>query len=78
MTFLLTLLAFAISLLLGILGTVIAAGLRGAHPNLTEAYRHVAAPVAAAVGSVVLISMTALEVRRYRHDKALAAIELSS
>lgn len=77
-TFLLTLLSFALSLMLGILGTVVTAGLRGLHPNLTHAYRHVALPTAAVVGAVALISMTVLEIRRYRQDKALAAIARSS
>jgi hypothetical protein len=74
-TFLLTLLAFAVSLFLGILGTVITAGLRGFHPNMVHAYRHVAVPFAAGVGAIVLISMTVLEVRRYRRDETLTRIE---
>jgi uncharacterized membrane protein YeaQ/YmgE (transglycosylase-associated protein family) len=77
-TFLLTLLTFAVSLMLGILGTVIAGWLRGAHPNMSNAYRQVAAPIAAAAGAVVLISMIVLEVRRYRREKTLTAIERSS
>lgn len=77
-TFLLTLLSFAVSLLLGILGTVIAAGLRGVHPDLSHAYRHIAVPVAAAVGVIVLVSMTILEIRGYRREKVLQAIERSS
>jgi hypothetical protein len=74
-TFLLTLLAFAVSLLLGILGLVIAARLQGVHPNLTAAYRHIALPTAAAVSAVVLISASAVEVRRYRQTKTLAELE---
>ena len=74
-TFLLTLLSFAVSLLLGILGLVIAARLRGLHPNLTAAYRHIALPTAAVVSAIVLISASAVEVRRYRQTKALAEIE---
>jgi len=77
-TFLLTLLTFAVSLMLGILGTVIAARLRGLHPDMTNAYRHVAAPIAGVAGVIVLISMIVLEVRRYRRDQALTAIERSS
>ncbi|MGA9352523.1 MAG: hypothetical protein WBV46_02455, partial [Terriglobales bacterium] len=49
-TFLVTLLSFAVSLLLGITGIVIVARLRGLHPNLTIAYRHIAFPVAAVIG----------------------------
>src|SRR5690242_1886986 len=73
--FLLTLLAFAVSLLLGILGLVVTARLQGIHPNMTAAYRHIALPFAAAVGIIVLISASAMEVRRYHHAKALADIE---
>ena len=74
-TFLLTLLVFAVSLLLGILGLVIAARLRGFHPNMTTAYRYIALPRAATVGAVVLIAATVIEIRHYRQTKALAEIE---
>jgi hypothetical protein len=74
-TFLLTLLSFAVSLLLGILGLVIVGGLRGFHPNMAIAYRHIALPVAAVVAAVTLTSATVIEIRRYRQTKALAAIE---
>jgi hypothetical protein len=77
-TFLLTLLSFAVSLLLGILGTVISAWLRGARPNLNVAYRHFAAPMAAVAGMVVLVWTAVVEVRQYRQDKALAEIERAS
>jgi hypothetical protein len=74
-TFLVTLLAFAVSLLLGILGVVVAARLRGFHPNMATAYRHIALPAAALVGAIVLISASIIEIRRYRQAKALAEIE---
>jgi ABC-type dipeptide/oligopeptide/nickel transport system permease component len=74
-TFLLTLLSFAVSLLLGILGVVIAARLQGLHPNMTIAYRHVALPVAAVVSTIVLIAAVVMEIRRYRQTKALSEIE---
>jgi hypothetical protein len=74
-TFLLTLLSFAVSLLLGILGIVIAAYLRGIHPNLTTAYRHIAFPVAAVVGTIALIFATVTEIRHHRQAKTLAEIE---
>ena len=77
-TFLLALLAFAVSLLLGILGLVIAARLRGLHPNMTTAYRNIALPVAATVGAVVLIAASVIETRHYRQTKALAEIERTS
>jgi len=74
-TFLLTLLSFAVSLLLGILGIVIAARLRGVHPNMTIAYRDFAVPVAATAGVITLISASVIEVRHDRRNKALAEIE---
>jgi hypothetical protein len=77
-TFLLTLLAFAVSLLLGILGLVITARVRGFHPNMTMAYRYVALPVAAGVGAIVFISAGVMEIRHYRQTKALAEIERMS
>jgi hypothetical protein len=75
LTFLLTLLSFAASLLFGILGIVIVAALRGIHPNMPAAYRHIALPVAAVVAAVTLISASVIEIRRYRQTKALAEIE---
>ena len=74
-TFLLTLLSFAVSLLLGILGIVIAARLRGIHPNMTLAYRHIAAPAAAVLAGVVLVYATVTEIRHYMQAKTLAEIE---
>lgn len=74
-TFILTLFSFAISLFLGILGVVIGSRLRGIHPNMAFAYRHIAAPAAAIVGSIVLVSATAMEIRHYRQSRALAEIE---
>ena len=74
-TVLLTLLAFAVSLLLGILGIVIAAHVRGIPPDLSFAYRYIAAPIAAIIGALVMILAIALEIRHYRQSKALAQIE---
>ena len=75
MTFILTLFSFAVSLFLGILGIVVGAHLRGIHPNMAFAYRHIALPAAAVAGSIVLVSATAMEIRHYRQARALAAIE---
>jgi len=77
-TFLLTLLSFAICLLLGILGLVISGAMRGVHPNLATAYRHFAFPAALAIAAVVLVSATIMEIRRYRQMKALAGIARAS
>lgn len=73
-SFLLTLLCFAVSLLLGIAGMVVKGRLRGVRPNMTVAYRQVALPAAAIVGAVALIVMTTMEIRNYRQSKALAEI----
>jgi uncharacterized BrkB/YihY/UPF0761 family membrane protein len=75
LTFLGTLLCFAVCLLLGILGTVIAAALRGVHPDLRMAYRAFAIPVAAISACVVFVCMLVVEIRHYRQAKTLAAIE---
>jgi len=77
-TVLLTLLSFAVSLLLGIVGVIIGAKLRGGTPNMQIAYRDVAAPVASVVFSIVLVSSLFMEIRNYRQAKALAAIETVS
>lgn len=68
-SFLLALLSFAVCLFLGILGLVIAAVVRGVHPNLTVAYREIAFPVALVAGTVALVAAIILEVRYYRHER---------
>jgi hypothetical protein len=73
-TFMVTLLSFAVTLLLGIFGVVLAAKLKHAVPNMTLAYRDVALPVAGVVAAVVLISASVMELRHYRQAKALARI----
>lgn len=77
-TFIVTLLSFAVSLLLGIGGVVLAARLREAHPNMALAYRFVALPVAGTVAAIVLVSSTFMEVRHYRQTKTLEGIERAS
>jgi len=78
LSFLLTLLAFAVSLLLGILGMLITARLRGFQPDMTLAYRHIALPIALAAGAVALIVTTVIEIRNYRQARALAQIARAS
>jgi uncharacterized membrane protein YfcA len=77
-TFLLTALGFAISLLLGILGILAGSWLRGVHPNLTIAYRSIATPAAASIAVIVLVTTISMEVRHYRQMKVLADIERTS
>lgn len=75
LTFIGTLLCFAVSLLLAILGMVIVSRLRGVHPDMRIAYRLIALPAALAAGTAILITMLVVEIRRYRQVKALSAIE---
>jgi amino acid transporter len=74
-TIILTLLSFAVSLFLGILGTVMGAKLRGVHPNMTFAYRHIALPVATVAAGIVFISAVIMEIRQYRRARVLDHIE---
>ena len=50
-TFIGTLVCFAVALLLGIVGTVIVASLRHTQPNMRIAYQQIALPMAATAGS---------------------------
>jgi hypothetical protein len=68
-SFLLALLAFAVCLFLGIVGLVIAAGLRGAHPNMTVAYRDFAFPVAVFAGGAALVAAVVMEFRHHRRQE---------
>jgi len=74
-TFIGTLISFAVSLLLAILGTVIVAFIRGLHPDMTIAYRHIAIPVAVVAGSIICVLSLIMEVRHYRQARTLSAIE---
>jgi hypothetical protein len=53
-------------LFLGILGSAAYGLLPGHHIDMTNAYRHVAIPVAILVGSVALVGSAVLEVRARR------------
>ena len=68
-SFLLTLLSFAVCLLLGIVGLLISARLRGVYPNMTLAYRHIAFPAAIVLGTLAMLAAISLEVRHYRHER---------
>ncbi|MGA7819698.1 MAG: gamma-glutamyl-gamma-aminobutyrate hydrolase family protein [Candidatus Sulfotelmatobacter sp.] len=74
-TFICTLISFAVSLFLGIVGTVIVAAVRGVHADMTLAYRHIALPFAVMAGSIIFVLALVMEIRHYRQSKALAAIE---
>jgi hypothetical protein len=73
-TFIGTLISFAVSLLLGIIGTVIGSALRHINPNMTVAYRLIALPAAVVAGSIIFVLVLTMEIRHYRQSKTLAAI----
>jgi uncharacterized BrkB/YihY/UPF0761 family membrane protein len=77
-TFIGTLLCFAVSLLLGIIGTVAVSRIRGVHPDMTLAYRHFAIPVAVVAGTIIFVLVVAMEIRHHRQTKTLSAIERMS
>ena len=74
-TFLFTLLTFAVSLLLSILGTEVYSQVKHVAPNLTFAYRDIAFPCAITAGGIVLVLSLTMEIRNYRQRKMLAGIE---
>jgi hypothetical protein len=78
MTFLLTVLSFAVGLLLSILGTVVYSQVKHVAPNMTFAYRHIAFPFAISVGAMVLLLLILMEIRNYRQRRALEGIERAS
>lgn len=77
-TFIGTLLCFAISLLLGIVGVVSVSLLRGIHPDMSIAYRMIALPAALVAGTIIFVLAIAMEIRHYRQSKTLTAIERMS
>ncbi|MGA9392326.1 MAG: hypothetical protein WBV69_18005 [Candidatus Sulfotelmatobacter sp.] len=77
-TFIGTLLSFAVSLFLGIVGTVAVSAARHVDPNMTLAYRRIALPVAAVAGSIIFVLALTMEIRHYRQTKTLASIERAS
>lgn len=74
-TFIGTLMSFAVSLLLAIIGTVAASLIRHTHPDMRIAYRLVALPMALVAGGVIFVFSLAIEIRHYRQMKTLSAIE---
>jgi uncharacterized BrkB/YihY/UPF0761 family membrane protein len=74
-TVLVTLISFAIALLLALLGLILSAKVRGISPNLTVAYHRIAFPAATLLGGIVLVLSTVVEVRHYCQAKALARLE---
>ena len=75
LTFIGTLLTFSVSLLLAIVGTMIASVIRGVHPDMRIAYRHFALPAALVAGCIILIGSVVSEIQRFRPSRRLTAIE---
>ena len=65
-TVLFTLVAFAVGLLCGIIASVLYAAVRGAHADMTMAYRCAAVPLAAMVLVISFVAMLTTEIRRTR------------
>ena len=77
-TLLLTLLSFAVALLLSILGAIVYSQVEHVAPDLPFAYRHIAFPFAITVGAIVLVLSLVMEIRNYRQRRTLAGIERAS
>jgi hypothetical protein len=65
-TLLFTAAGMGAGLFLGILGTAIYGMISGSHIDMTNAYKHVAIPLAILSGSVALVGSAVLEVRARR------------
>ena len=74
-TFIGTLISFAASLLVGIIGTVVVSALRHVRPNMTIAYRLIALPAAVVAGGIIFVLALSMEIRHYRQSRTLAALE---
>ena len=65
-TLLFTAAGMGAGLFLGIVGTIIYGMMKGGNIDMTNAYRHVAIPVAITLGAAALIGALVLEVRSQR------------
>jgi uncharacterized membrane protein YbhN (UPF0104 family) len=70
-----TLLAFAVGLLLSILGTVVYSQVKHVAPNMPYAYRYIAFPFAITAGLIVLALSLVMEIRHYRKRRTLSGTE---
>jgi|SRR6516164_5680728 hypothetical protein len=73
-TFILTLISFALCLFVAILATVLAGKVHGYTPDLRIAYRDIALPIAIGAGTVVFIVTAVMEIRHFRQTRALQGI----
>ena len=74
LTFVGTLLSFAVTLLIAILGTAAVSLLRRVPPDMRIAYRYIALPMALLTALVLCLLASASEIRRFRQAKTLKAI----
>jgi hypothetical protein len=77
-TFLITLLSFAVVLLMSILTAIVHAEIEHNSPNLMYGYKHIAFPVALGVGAITLVVTLLMEIRNYRQQKVQAGIAQAS
>jgi hypothetical protein len=70
-TLLFTAAGMGAGLFCGIVGTVIYGILRGAQVDMSNAYKHVAIPVAIVIGSAAFLGALILEVRAHRQRTSL-------
>jgi hypothetical protein len=78
LTFLGTLLCFAVTLLISLIGTAGVAAIRGVHPDMRLAYRHFAVPMSVVEGGIICVCASVIEIRHYRRARTLSAIERAS
>ena len=74
-TFIGTLIAFALSLFFGIAGLLVVAALRHGRADMRIAYLNIALPSAIVAGCILFVLALGTEIRHYRQTRALAAIE---
>ena len=74
MTFIGTLMVFAITLMFGIVGTIAVSAWRHVNANMRVAYRQIALPAAVIAGSIIFVLALGMEIRHYRQSRTLAAI----
>jgi hypothetical protein len=69
LTFLITLLAFAVGLFVGVVVLAVANIARGGGINMTAAYRHIALPVAGVAFAAGFVTALLSEIRWYRRSR---------
>ncbi len=70
-TLLFTAAGMGAGLFCGIVGTVIYGVIRGVQVDMSNAYKHVAIPAAAVIGSVAFLGALVMEVRAHRQRTSL-------